>query len=71
MEFIKNLMRCVQIEATKHHEGTVTHHDGILRSRMLMFISMSCSRVKPFHSIHRNNYIQHLNLTCIGFRKLI
>jgi hypothetical protein len=42
MEFTKNLMRCVQIEATKHHEGIVTHHDGISRSRMLMFISMSC-----------------------------
>jgi hypothetical protein len=42
MEFTKNLMRCVQIEARKHHEGIVTHHDGILRSRMLMFISMSC-----------------------------
>jgi hypothetical protein len=42
MEFTKNLMRCVQIEATKHHEGIVTHHDGILRNRMLMFISMSC-----------------------------
>jgi hypothetical protein len=31
-------MRCVQIEATKHREGIVTHHGGILRSRMLMFI---------------------------------
>jgi hypothetical protein len=28
MEFTKNLMRCVQIEATKHHEGIVSHHDG-------------------------------------------
>jgi hypothetical protein len=45
MKFTKNLMRCVQIEATKHHERIVTHHDGILRSRMLMFISMSCSMV--------------------------
>jgi hypothetical protein len=45
MKFTKNLMRCVQIEATKHREGIVSHHDGILRSRMLMFISMSCSMV--------------------------
>jgi hypothetical protein len=43
MKFTKTLMRCVQIEATKHCEGIVTHHDGILRSRMLMFNSMSCS----------------------------
>jgi hypothetical protein len=45
MKFTKNLMGCVQIEATKHREGIVTRHDGILRSRMLMFISMSCSMV--------------------------
>jgi hypothetical protein len=45
MKFIKNLIRCVQIEATKHREGIVNHHDGILRSRMLTFISMSCSMV--------------------------
>jgi hypothetical protein len=45
MKFTKNLMRCVQIEAIKHREGIVIHHDGILRSRMLMFISMSCSMV--------------------------
>jgi hypothetical protein len=45
MKFTKNLMRCVQIEATKHREGIVIHHDGIWRSRMLMFISMSCSMV--------------------------
>jgi hypothetical protein len=45
MEFTKNLMCCVQIEATKHHEGIVTHHDGILRSCMLIFTSMSCSMV--------------------------
>jgi len=45
MKFTKNLMRCVQIEATKHREGIVIHHDGILKSRMLMFISMSCLMV--------------------------
>jgi hypothetical protein len=45
MKFTKNLMHYVQIEATKHREGIVTHHDEILRSRMLMFISMSFSMV--------------------------
>jgi hypothetical protein len=45
MKFTKNLMHCGQIEATKHREGIVTHHDGILKSRMWMFISMSCLMV--------------------------
>jgi len=66
MKFTKNLMCCVQIKATKHCERIVTHHDGILRSCMLMFISMSCSMVETFHSVRHNNYIQHHNLTCIG-----
>ncbi len=65
MKFTKNLIRCVQIETTKHREGIVTHHDEILKSRMLRFIPISCSMVETSHSARHNNYIQHHNLTCI------
>jgi hypothetical protein len=51
MKFTKDLMRCVQFEDTKTGERIVTHHDGIRRSRMLTFNSMSRLMVGtlPFH----------------------
>jgi hypothetical protein len=59
-------MRCVQIEATKYREGIVTHHERILKSRMLMSIQCHVRWFETFHSVRHNNYIQHPNLTCIG-----
>jgi hypothetical protein len=52
MKFIKNLMCCVHLEDTRHCGRIITHHDGMWRGIMLMFIQCHAWSLNPSCSIH-------------------